>query len=332
MKWPAVVALCCATGGCADEVIGYQSGDTESTQASTSSEASSSGGASSGAVLPADSSTGADVQVLPDYVAGGFDTMIAVSFDEGRNWQEFPNPSSPVEITYEGIAHNDERIVIVGGGSTVVTTDGLTWEAFGDQLGYARAVAYGAGTFVSVGFERRARSVDGMGWIDARNGDSGFDYYAITYGDGRFVAVGVDIMGTSTDGIDWVTTPLEGPKLNALAFGNGRFVAVGEQARIAVTTDGVSFINDSFTEGEFDSICFFDGQFVTLSQSVVRFSEFGEEWTEVAIEPASTFACAPDHVAVADQQRMRAGTDLLSTELRATLSTPVNTVAYTGRP
>lgn len=321
VAWP----LC----GCADEIVGYQSLDSGSTLASGSSG--SLGSSDSGdASDVSDASGSGDADLLPDYVAMGFLETIAVSFDDGRNWQEVLEPSSPVEVTHEGLTRGADRIVIVGGFSTLVSTDGITWESYGDNLGYAHDVAYGAGTFVSVGQGRRARSDDAIGWIDERPDDTDFNFQAITFGGGRFVAVGQDLIATSVDGIDWQTTPLAGSKLHAIAFGNDRFVAVSEEGRVVVTTDGQTILSDVTDGPAYGSICFFEGEFVALAQQVVRTSELGQEWREFSVPHSDNMGCGPVSVVAVASEQVRRGDDPLSLADATTLGAPVDTVRYTG--
>ncbi|MBL4684537.1 MAG: hypothetical protein JKY37_08110 [Nannocystaceae bacterium] len=319
--------------GCADEVVGYiadggstrfDDSGTDATQDSTGA-GSDLGDASGGGV---GSGTGS-VSVLPDFVAVGFSEMIAVSFDDGRSWLEIDEPESPVEVSHQDIARSPDAIVVVGGASTMVSLDGLSWSAYGDELGYARAVAFGAGMFVGVGLDRLARSPDAVGWIDARDGVRDFDLQAVAFGDGRFVAVGIDTLATSTDGRDWQFTPLDGPKLSAVAFGNGRFVAVG-MGRIAVTVDGETLVHDALDELGYSHVCFFDGEFAALSQRVVRRSVDGTEWREFSIPDSGSMGCGPDSVVSADQERIYRGDTLLTLDPVETVTTPVHAMQYTG--
>lgn len=302
--------------GCGDEVIGYAVSDTESTADSEGSD----GSDGSGGVADA----------LPDWVAVGFMATIAVSFDDGLSWTVVPDPVVDGEHTREGLTRGPDRIVVVGGGTTLVSTDGLSWDVYGDALGYARSVAYGNGTFVSVGLGRRARSTDAVGWVDTRNGDSDFDFNAITFGDGRFVAIGWDIMGTSVDGQTWEMTELTGPKLYSIAYGNGRFVAVGEEGRVLVTTDGVNIDADSMQGTYFDGICFFEGEFVAHSGFTVRTSADAGEWREFTVEPAHSLGCGPSTVVGVQEDRLNRGDNLLSMENVQSLGVPLHTAQYTG--
>lgn len=306
-----VLATLVGLAGCSDEVVGYLVSDSES------SDGTESGGAAS--------------DELPDFVAIGYEQTIVASFDDGRTWTaaEEPTKASP-DIVREGLAHGPARVVIVGGPETLVSPDGLTWTRFGDELGYARAAAWGAGTFVSVGLGRRARSVDGEGWVDTRDGDFDFDFQAVAYGDGRFVAVGSDVLGTSTDGDAWEVTPIAGSKLHAVAFGNGRFIAVSEEGRIAITFDGTTFASDEMTSGFYDGIVFCQGEFAALSGSTVRLSPDGEEWRELAIEPAWSVACGVGTVVSLHEDRLRRGPDLMEQDPVHTAPTPLHRVAFTG--
>ena len=312
----ATVAVLGLVAGCGDEVIGYAVSDTESTADSETSEGS-------------DDSGGVD-DALPDWVAVGFMDTIAVSFDDGRSWSVVPDPEIEGETTREGMIRGPDRIVIVGGMHTLVSTDGMTWDVYGDALGYARDVAWGNDTFVSVGLDRLARSDDAVGWVDARNGAFDFDLSSVAYGNGRFVAVGWDSLGTSVDGVTWELTELTGPKVYSIAFGNGRFVGVGEEGRVIVTTDGVTLDSDTTQGPYFDGICFFQGEFVALSGWTVRTSEDAVEWREFAIEPAHSLGCGPASIVGVQEDWLNRGDDLLSMEPVQSLGVPMHTAQYTG--
>lgn len=312
----SVRALLVALGlvaGCGDEVVGYLIAGTGGTTDSEGSD---------------ESGTVGDV--LPDWVAIGFTETIAVSFDDGRSWTVVPDPVVEGESSRENLVRGSDRVVIVGGSNTLVSTDGMGWDVYGDGLGYARGVAWGNGTFVSVGLDRRARSDDAVGWVDTRGGETGFDFSSVAFGNGRFVAIGWDILGTSMDGDAWAMTELAGPKLHSIAFGSGRFVAVGEEGRVLVTTDGVNIESDTMLGPNFDGICFFQGEFVAHSGTMVRTSADALEWREFAIEPAHSLACGPSSLVGVYEDRLNRGDALLAMEPVQSVGALLHTARHTG--
>jgi hypothetical protein len=160
------------------------------------------------------------------------------------------------------------------------STDGLNWTVAtssgslfsGSSIsGGGNGIAYGAGTFVAVGFSDPAgneigTSTDGLNWTVASGIGSLFSGKygggrGIAYGTGTFVAVGdseTDAyrIGTSTDGLNWTVATGIGNLFSGggggglgiaygLINGVGTFVAVGTSNpsgnKIGTSTDGLNW-------------------------------------------------------------------------------------------
>ncbi|MBV1858789.1 MAG: hypothetical protein KUG77_10285 [Nannocystaceae bacterium] len=281
--------------GCDDEVVGFAevTNDGASTGVATASTGPEPSASSSTGLSLEDSSSGLAAQDgLPDYVAYGFEAGLAVSFEDGEAWTDVPALGEmPLR---EAMVRGEDRIVVVGGDRSATTLDGFAWDvsAF-DVSGYARAVAYGSGGFVSVGFDHFAWSEDGQTWSDARGDLMGLDLVALAYGGGRFVAVGIDQVVTSENGQDWSATEAVGEKLTSVVFGDGRFVAVGELGRILETQDGVTILRDEASGlAGLGTIRFCDDTFVIGTANRYWLSPDADDWTEVASAGDGAFACS----------------------------------------
>jgi hypothetical protein len=160
----------------------------------------------------------------------------------------------------------------------------------GDAL---RAVAYGGGTFVTVG-DDIATSTNGLDWTanPTRRTESLID---VTYGQGVFVAVGwfreaaqLRTILTSTNGLDWsprlVTT---NASMLCVAYGAGKFVAAGWGKSFMVSTDGLNWTQHDFAaeqEQVVQSVLFANGIFVAVGnfggRATIWSSPDGTNWTQ----------------------------------------------------
>ncbi len=313
--------------GCGDEVLGFfeEGTGTDSSAASSSSTNAEGEGSSTSADAgtgldpttsedPGESSgstTAENLDPLPDFVAYGFEDGISVSHDDGRTWTLAPDPAEQGERRREDITRGEDRILIVGGQNTLVTFDGVNWEAYADPLGYARGVAFGDSGFVSVGLDRLSWSDDGIGWVNVL-GDDMLDLQDVTYGDGRYVAVGIGILGTSTDGQDWSLADIGGTKLTSVAYGNGRFVAVGLEGRVVITDDGSTILSDHMDNPWFEDLRFIDGEFVGLAGNVVGTSDAGVTWKEFSLPESWGLAGHAETIVTVRGNEVRRGSDLFS--------------------
>jgi hypothetical protein len=192
-------------------------------------------------------------------VNGGVDNIITST--DGLNWTVATNVGSLFSSGGFGlgIAYGIGTFVAVGsspnGGvdNIGMSTDGLNWTVAtnvgslfrGVYDGYGGyGIAYGAGTFVAVGYSENGgvnqigTSTDGLNWTVATSVGSlfsgGDNCYGngIAYGAGSFVAVGfsanggVDNIGTSTDGSNWQVAASVGDLFSSGGVGNG--IAYGE--------------------------------------------------------------------------------------------------------
>ncbi|MGH1342402.1 MAG: hypothetical protein ACRBN8_12660 [Nannocystales bacterium] len=294
-RFGCIVVALLGLSGCDDEVVGFSEvADAGSSTRATLGSSEGDGTAADGtATSDESSSSGASVEEgLPDFVAYGFEDGLAVSFTDGQTWTEIPELTDmPMR---EGLARGEERIVLVGADRTATTEDGLTWEVNPfDIPTYARAVAYGAGGFASVGLDHLTWSEDGRSWVDTRGTSTGLDLVAVAYGGGRFLAVGIDRIATSENGQNWTVTEAVGEKLTSVAFGDGRFVAIGELGRILETQDGTTILRDEASGlAGLGGMRFCGDSFVIGGSERYWLSPDAGAWTEVMSIGGGAFACS----------------------------------------
>src|SRR5262245_58261158 len=92
-------------------------------------------------------------------------------------------------------------------------------------------VAYGSGTFVTVGGNGTIMSSnDGHSWTPRESGVI-MNLNQVIYAEGSFVAVGeIGVILTSTNGVDWMNRSTSASlSLRGITFGQGRYLIVGSR-------------------------------------------------------------------------------------------------------
>jgi len=232
----------------------------------------------------------------------------------------FARPLDAWHIVSDENIGNFGNVLFVNGtflvfGTTGVTssTDGATWtdQTPTVQVNYnPNAVAYHAGTFVSVGASGQIwTSSDGVNWTSRSSGVTG-DLNAVTYGNGLFVAVGgtwspgspgPPPVVTSPDGITWtVQTQGIGQTINgysSVIYVDKKFFAVGgqdafEKGEILTSSDGVAWsVTGLSIYQPFVSITYGDGVFVACTQDNLFSSPDGVTWTQEISQSGYTYEC-----------------------------------------
>lgn len=215
---------------------------------------------------------------------------------------------------------NDKFIVGGRKGNTSYSSDGVTWtpnpdhnsglkldtaRTTYDYYNYAYSVAYGAGTFVTVGDNGSASySTDGISWTALTAGsDSGIKFgtdgnaNSVAYGNGKFVTVGTSGKASySADGISWTSltpgadTGIKFGTTSAISvtYGGGKFVVVGASGKASYSADGITWT--SLTAGDDTgikfgtttvvSVTYGKGMFVAVGSSgKASYSTDGITWT-----------------------------------------------------
>src|SRR5262245_40355774 len=121
-------------------------------------------------------------------------------------------------------------------------------------------VAYGKGTFVTVGNGGSVTtSSDGVTWLRGNSGVED-DLHAITFANSNFVAVGAgDTILISSNGLAWMSVSYPGTPspLASITYGNGIFVTVGSSA--LTSPDGVNWTRSDQNLDPMRSVCFANG-------------------------------------------------------------------------
>ena len=174
------------------------------------------------------------------------------------------------------------------------STDGLTWTNRGTpNSAQVRAIAYGASTFVAVGWNGataggQATSTDGITWTNRATSS----YYTdIVFGNGCFVAVANNnaYPFRSTDGITFNTqtnptsSVMRSVAHNGLSGGSSMFVAVGASGTIISSPDGITWTQrtNPASGTQLQTVSYGNGLFVAVGDSsVIVTSPDGITWTQ----------------------------------------------------
>ena len=210
------------------------------------------------------------------------------------------------------VAFAATRAPILGPGPTelppmtvLTSSNAVGWVAGSVTADYIRAVAYGNGQFVAVGFSVSGEgciftSPDGINWIQPLMGGTGV-FEDVTYAAGLFVAVGDfypssggSAIWTSPDGIAWRARQSGTTNsLLSINYGNGQFVARGcpcsyenPDHTTLISTNGADwfpvqeigtnlglFIWETSDSGKFAAARYSDNALLTSSD--------GTNWTEL---------------------------------------------------
>lgn len=183
------------------------------------------------------------------FVAAGAGDLLFTSPDglawTQRFWQGSQGGYSILDVAYQS------SFVAVGTSGLVLTSpDGLTWtqRSSGTSLSL-QGVAAGNGRLVSVGDGGKIFTSDngGVTWT-ARTSPVTTRLYKVCHSGSLFVAVGASgVIVTSPDGITWTkrTSGIGTTAIRNVVFGNGRHVAVAESGGILVSTNGTTWTSAS---------------------------------------------------------------------------------------
>jgi hypothetical protein len=190
---------------------------------------------------------------------------------------------SPISSDYWiSIAYGNGTFVTVGltASSTAYSTDnGQTWNPV-SLSGSWEGVTYGNGTFVTVGSGSTAYSTNnGQTWTPVSLSGS---WYGVAYGNGTFVTVGNGSTANSiTNGQTWTPVSLSGIWFG-VAYGNGRFVTVGYGTTANSITNGQTWTSSSLS-GTWLSVAYGNGTFVAVGDGLTAYSSNGQTWTTVSL-------------------------------------------------
>lgn len=175
----------------------------------------------------------------------------AVSGETGVPYWNWRNPL-PQGNDFQAVTYGAGRFVAVGAGGAIVSSpDGVHWEqAYSTAKGYLNDVAYGAGTFVVIGYplDGTLVSADGTFWRAAPVlGSAGAEWRKVstlTFAAGRFWAMSSNLhfVATSVDGVTWTEhAAASAANLARIAEHDGILVATDTSNGLLGSPDGVSW-------------------------------------------------------------------------------------------
>jgi len=172
----------------------------------------------------------------------------------------------------------------------MTSSDGLTWTEQPTDSRAWKSIAYGNGTFVTVGDHTIDTSTDGVVWT-RRTPFAYVQFQGIAFGNGLFVTTGVfnDGRGNfyysvqrSTDGVTWSGSPAPANvTMRGIAFGNGQFVMAGDNGIIFTSANGVDWTLRQSGSASLHDISFVGSRFVAAGNGgAVWQSLDGVTWTQ----------------------------------------------------
>lgn len=236
----------------------------------------------------------------------GTSSYAMVSVTNGTSWA-----LSNLSAACTGVSHGLGRFVAVGGGSSYVSTDGVTWTQYSLPTDQFRRVDYVGGLFVATGWTnffvpRIATSTDGQSWTSRTIADSPATATpeGTAYGGGVYVMACRSVAGNnrvlrSTDGETWdqVNTPTNG--WLSVAYGNGVFVctrSAGATTRIMYSSDGSSWTSAAGTHTNtlaYNSVVFGNGIFLASADgNTFATSSDGVTWTDRTVPVTNNWVSA----------------------------------------
>lgn len=155
-------------------------------------------------------------------------------------------------------------------GSVWGSADGKAWANLVPKASVYRAIAFGNGRYVAVGFGGvMAWSADGKAWTQAVPLATPRDLIDIAFGGGLFAAVGMHgAIATSPDGAAWTdrTTDTQVP-LNAVTHNGKQFIAIGGEDVMRISQDGAVWSEGTSPQGVGTAIAYGGGRHVMISGS-----------------------------------------------------------------
>jgi hypothetical protein len=222
------------------------------------------------------------------YVAASQSGTVFTSTD-GATWgSQLTTTSSNLY----GVAYGNSVFVAVGAGAaSTYSANGFTWH--NTTLPPAinldwRAVVYGGGRFVAVGFDsasntsRIVYSTDGINWSMASTSAT-VELADVAYGASAYVAVGeTGTVLRSTDGTTWnAQTSGVTDRILSVAYGGGFFVAGGEGGLVIRSGDGSTWTSQTSGTGYYlqSAKYHLDRFYLAGEQGTIIASPYGSGWT-----------------------------------------------------
>lgn len=158
------------------------------------------------------------------------------------NGSQWDRVTSGVDKDLSDVAYGNGIFVAVGSGIALVSTNGLSWQAYSPSSFYPNSIAFGNSFFVTLSWNAVHTSNDGINWntVDISSVTSNYMTH-ILYGDGVFVAVGYGGTIITSDVSPYATwIPQASHTARALwqvTHGNGTYVVVGESGTVITSSN-----------------------------------------------------------------------------------------------
>ena len=190
------------------------------------------------------------------------------------------------------IRYLNSTFIAVGNGMAIVTsTDGTNWTPAPSAAAAANyassnyfSVAYGAGTYVAVGYYSpgtaiASYSTDGVNWTI--NTSIATYFNRVIYANSLFVAVGISgSCYTSPDGITWTSRSAGSSTFYDIIYANSLFVAIGAAGACYTSSDGITWTSRSAGSTQLNQVIYANSLFVVVGNSFVIYtSSDGITWT-----------------------------------------------------
>lgn len=171
------------------------------------------------------------------------------------------------------VASSADHLVVVGGGGTVlVSADGISWAKQTKLAGDLYNVTYGNGKFVAVGDAGLIyTSPDGYVWTPETSG-TGQVLLGVAYGGTTFTAVGLSgMILTSPNGTSWTPQIVPGftSDLFSVSYGGGKFMASGVGGTLITSSNGIAWATETtgFADRWMNHASYGNGVFLAVGQN-----------------------------------------------------------------
>lgn len=174
---------------------------------------------------------------------------------------------SGTQKTLSCVIWTGTRLVATGfDGAFVTSSDGITWTAESDTLGYAYNLAWTGSKVVAVGFNSTLSSPNGLDWTEGTTGVAKTMTHVIWTGS-QLVAVGErgDIL-TSPDGDTWTEHQTDAAyDFTGVVWTGKQLVAVGQAGLVYTSPDGAAWTKrTSGTQADLEAVTWTGSQLVAV--------------------------------------------------------------------
>jgi hypothetical protein len=138
------------------------------------------------------------------YVVTSSTANITLTSVDGENWTTLVNAGNSSTFTGGRIAFGNSRFVIISStGSTLYSSDGISWTVGSMGLSSTTDLLFANGVFVAANGTNIRYSSDGITWVTALAILSPWILNAVKYVNNNFIAMGQNGFYYSADGITW---------------------------------------------------------------------------------------------------------------------------------